>query len=172
MSGVDYGSIDLSDQAQVLHDEFSAIVHGSGFGELMSDLGISDHEHLSMFNPMFGDQSDDRSNFSGPGRQVGFEDSIGRLKREPEQALYEHALRPSSANASEERAEHYSMSCGDDQPFPWNNSKRQRSESAKGGRAPATGVRLAEGEEDGSRWARGSFLHSRHKCILTSMFRF
>jgi hypothetical protein len=107
-----------------LQEDFSAIVQCSGFGELMTDLGICDHEQFSMFNPIFGDQSDDRSGFDGAASQsAGFD--TRQMKRGPENnSAYAHTLKSSSMNSSSEDPAQ-AHEDGDEQNLSWNKSKRR-----------------------------------------------
>ena len=106
MGSVDFGSIaDLTDQAHpVLNDDFSAIVQDSGYGTLLSDLGIVGHEHFNMFGPILGDQTDDRQNYGGTCSAAG-EGSAPHLSQNVDQdALDAHGSGPSSNPSSQERS--------------------------------------------------------------------
>ena len=128
MNPADFSSLpELSNH--LLQEDFSAIVQCSGFGELMTDLGICDHEQFSGLNPNFGDQSDDRSGFDGAVSQsAGFDDR--QMKRgSGSESAFAHALKSSTMNSSSEDPAH-AHGDGDEENLSWNKSKRRCAESS------------------------------------------
>jgi hypothetical protein len=77
-----------------------------------------------MFNPIFVDQSDDRSGFDGAVSQsAGFNDSRQTKRGQGNESAYAHALKSSARNlSSEDPAQAHDD--GDEQNLSWSKSKR------------------------------------------------
>ena len=119
MNPADFSSIpELS--SHLLQDGFSAIVQGSGYGELLTDLGICDHEQFTMFNPIFGEQPDDHSGFDGAAsHSTGFENSRQTKLDSEHESAFAHTFKSSTKNPSS--GDHtYAHEDGDEQSLSWN----------------------------------------------------